>query len=150
MSEQFKNLVEFAIRQEQAAAELYEKYAVLVNSRSAKIILESMAAMEQGHEARLKKMLEEEENFLPKPGSVDDVHISDFVVAPTLTENSDIQDVFIFAIKSEEMAANLYTKLAEVQASEEGQELFRSLAEEEKKHKFDLETEYESAFMSEN
>lgn len=154
MAEHFEDFIKFAIKEEQAAYEMYDKYSEVVGSASTKEVLKSMAAMERGHELKLKKILEKGESVentsLPKPGTVLDMSISDYMVTPGITENSDIQDVFIFAMKAEEKAFNLYTKLAGLDMDAETKTLLESLAAEEKKHKLDLESEYESAFMKEN
>ena len=154
MAEHFEDFIKFAIGEERAAAEMYEKYSEIVGAASSKELLKSMAAMERGHEAKLKKILEKgegvENSSLPKPGTIIDMSISDFMVTPGITENSDVQDVFIFAMKAEEKAFNLYTKLSELDLDAETKGLLESLAAEEKKHKLDLESEYETAFMKEN
>jgi len=154
MAENFSDFIEFAIKEEQRAADLYEKYSNIASARSTQEILKSMAAMERGHEAKLKKVLEKgitlEVSTLSKPGSVEDMKLSDYMISPTLTENSDIQDVFIFAMKAEESAYELYSELASVHSNDEIKKIFDQLAAEEKKHKLDLESEYESIFMKEN
>jgi rubrerythrin len=155
MAEHFEDFIKFAIGEEQAAGAMYEKYSEIVGTASTKEVLKSMAAMERGHEAKLKKILEKgrsvEDTSLPKPGTVIDMSISDFLVTPGINENSDIQDVFIFAMKAEEKASNLYTKLAALdELDTETKTLLESLAAEEKKHKLDLESEYETAFMKDN
>ncbi len=154
MAEHFNDFIQFAINEERAAAELYEKYAKEVKSPSTKQALLSMAVMERGHEAKLKKILDRgegaETSSLPQPGSIEDMRISDFLVTPGLSENSDIQDVFIFAMKAEEKAYELYSKLSELDLDSQTKDLFAVLASEEKREKLSLEAEYESHFMKEN
>ncbi len=154
MAEHFEDFIKFAIGEEKAAGETYTKYSEIVESASTKELLKSMAAMERGHEAKLKKILEKGEGTegpsLSKPGTVIDMSISDYMVTPGITEDSDVQDVFIFSMKAEEKAYNLYSKLAAMDLEPETKSLLESLAAEEKKHKLDLESEYESAFMKEN
>lgn len=150
MATHFEDLVQFAIEQEIDAAELYEKYAVIVKDRGTKRLLEEMAVMEREHEQRLKKFKETSRDLFVRIGEVPDMHISDYLVEKELTENSSIQDVFIFAMKAEQKAYELYSRLSIIEPDLDKLHLFEELAEEEKKHKLDLETEYENIFMKDN
>ena len=150
MSESFTDVITFAIGQEIEAAELYEKYAQVVKDRGAQMMLEEMAQMERGHEQKLKKFLETGQKELAAFGEIADLHVSDYLVEKELTEESSIQDVFVFAMKAEEKAYALYIRLAALEADTDKLMLFAELAEEEKKHKYNLEQEYEREILREN
>jgi len=150
MYTRFYDFIQFAIELENDAAELYEKYSDIVTSPGTKAILKSMALMERGHEAKLKLLQETGESLLKNAEVVNDLHISDYLLEPILREDSDIQSVFIFAMKAEQKAYELYSKLATLETDYDTQQLFIALASEEKKHKFDLEKEYEKGLMNEN
>ena len=147
MGTQVEEIIKFAIGEEIKAAELYEKYAAIIQDAGAKRMLEEMALMERGHERKLRNFEETGRDTLAKIGEIPDLQISDFLVEKELTEDSSIQDVFIFAMKAEQKAFELYTKLAELEVSTGTVRLFRELAEEERKHKLDLEGEYEKEYM---
>ena len=147
MGTRIEDIILFAIEEEIKAAELYGKHAAIVKDAGAKRMLEEMALMERGHEQKLKKFKETEIDTLAKIGEVPDLQISDFLVEKKLTEDSSVQDVFIVAMKAEQKAFQLYTRLAELEVSTDTLRLFRELAEEERKHKLDLESEYEKEYM---
>jgi rubrerythrin len=140
-------IIKFAMGEEIKAAELYEKYAKTVKSQASRRLLEDMAKMEWGHETKLRRFLETGKNSLAKIGEVPNLKISDFLVGTKLTENSSIQDVFIFAMKAEQKAYELYSRLADLEPTVDTIRIFRELAQEEKKHKNDLEHEYETVIM---
>lgn len=147
MGTRFEEIIKFAIGEEIKAAELYEKYAPVVKEPGAQRMLEEMALMERGHEQKLRNFEGTGKDTLSKIGEVQDLQISDFLVEKELTGESSIQDVFIFAMKAEQKAFELYTKLAELEVGTDTVKLFRELAEEERKHKLDLESEYEKEYM---
>ncbi len=146
----FEDAIRFAIEQEIKAAELYEKYAGIVTGVGTKKMLEDMADMERGHEAKLKAFKETNYDTLARIGDIPDLHVSDYLVEKDLNENSSIQDVFIFTMKAEQKAYELYSKLAAIELDLEKTHLFEELAEEEKQHKYSLEKEYESEILQEN
>ena len=147
MGTRIEDIILFAIEEEIKAAGLYEKYAKIVKDSGAQRMLEEMALMERGHEQKLRIFEESGKDTLAKIGEVPDLQISDFLVEKELTEDSSVQDVFIFAMKAEQKAFELYTRLAELEVSTDTVRLFRELAEEERKHKLDLESEYEKEYM---
>ncbi|MBD3346377.1 MAG: hypothetical protein GF401_15095 [Chitinivibrionales bacterium] len=149
-TDRFENIIDFAIKSEIAAYELYEKYAGIVTNPAQKKLLSEMAAMERGHEQKLRKLYETGKAVFVKPQDVQDLKIADYLVDVELRESSPIEDVFIFAMKSEQKAFDLYSRLAGQEQKEEYKNLFLGLAGEEKKHKHDLEVEYEKGIMNEN
>jgi rubrerythrin len=146
----FADIVRFAIEQEQAAAELYERTAARSESRSARMLLEEMAGMERGHEARLKALMATGQATFPKPGEIKDLRIGDFLVAESLRADSPVDLVFVFAIKAEQKAHELYSRMADAVSDATTRELLDSLSEEELRHKHDLELQYEKGFMKDN
>jgi rubrerythrin len=151
MSEhRFQDFLDFAIHQEVTAAGLYQSQARRVSSRSARELLEQMAATERAHERKLKEYRDTGAARFPDDAQVGDLHIADFMTAGALTESSDIADVYAYAMRAEQKAFELYSRLAELEIDPRTQTLFRQLAAEEKQHKHDLESEYEQSTMSEN
>jgi rubrerythrin len=150
MGTHFEDFITFAIEQEVKAATLYEKYAGIVESRTARQLLGDMAAMERGHEAKLTEFKSNGRMLISKLGVIADLHIAEFLVDTVIGPTSTVEEVFVFAMKAEEKAATLYARLAALEESGVAKTLFSSLAGEEKKHKYDLEQEYERMFMIEN
>ncbi len=150
MATLIEDCIQFAIEQEVKAAELYEKYAEIAKDHGTRQMLNSMALMERGHEQKLKNFIETGSDLLATFGEIPDLHVSDYLVASELTEESSLQDVFIFAMKNEQKAYDLYIDLAATEPDSDKLILFAELAEEEKKHKHDLEMEYEREVLREN
>jgi len=146
----FKDFLTLAIEKEIEAATLYEKYARIAAPPSSKKLLADMALMERGHEKKLKDFLKTGTAYFSKIGVIDDLHISDFMTQPVLKEDSPLADVFVFAMKEEQRAYDLYSRLGALEQEGAVKQLFMALADEEKKHKHDLEVEYEKEFMQEN
>lgn len=150
-AEKFREVVEFAIANEREAGGLYDKYRGIVKSAAARQLLLEMAAMERGHEKALTALLKGGKDRLAKASqTVADLRISDYLVEMRLTPDSPIEDVFIYAMKAEEKARQLYEHLAQTQPDPVSQELFLRLAKEEKKHKLDLETQYDNGVLAWN
>jgi len=150
MGSQFSEILDFAISKEIEAAELYEKYASLVQAQEAKEMLSEMASMERGHEKKLKSFKEHGITYISKIGEINDLHLSDYMVTNKLNEKSSSQDALMFAMKAEQKAADLYKRLSDLEIDQPASSLFKSLSSEEMKHKYDLESQYEKLFMQEN
>lgn len=143
-------LVDFAMQEERQANALYLRAAGMIADKGAQILLREMAAMEKGHE---KKLLDFKEGGLPvlkSGGKVRDLKIGDYLVDIKLRQNSTIQEVLIFAIKGEMKSQSLYSDMASVMSDPARQEFMKALAEEELKHKNDLETLYDDIINKEN
>jgi rubrerythrin len=148
--ERFEDFVKFAIGQERAAATLYADYAAIATSRPTRLLLDEMADMERSHETKLKVLLATGMANFPWPGEVRNLHISDFMPGEELTPGSPLDKVYVFAMKAEQKANELYLKLAALEVDATTRELLLSLAAEEEKHKHDLEIQYERVFMKDN
>ena len=146
----FEDFLEFAIKNEIEAAQVYEKYAAICAFPAQKQLLGKMAIMERNHEASLKKVREGGIGTLPGKTIPADLHLSDYLVESDLSHESSIEDVLVFSIKAEQKAFDLYTALAELEEEPLTKALLTKLAGEEKKHKFDLESQFEKGFLREN
>ncbi len=143
-------IVDFAIAEERKAYELYEKTAKKAGENNPVTpLLLQMAKMERGHEAKLNSF---KNGVVPSLGTkeVEDLKIGDYLVDVEITEESSIQDVMIFSIKSEMKAYELYTNLSKLYEKPEEKALFENLAAEESGHKNDLEKAYDDYAYKEN
>lgn len=147
---EIKEFLQFAIRKEKEAYELYSGFAEKTRNPAAKKLLEELAEEELGHKTALENLSEADNflNFKTKP--VQDLKISDHLVGHTINENSDIQAVLIYAMKAEKVAFELYTKMAEAALDDQNISLFQKLAQMELSHKNRLETLYEDMFYTDN
>ena len=139
----FKDAIKIAIKEEIKAYNLYMQTSKKVSGAGTKKMLEELAEMEKGHRKLLENVIEKQKSdVLGKNIPRQSPGIADFLVEAELAEHSSVQDVMIFAMKAEEKAFNFYTELKAQFAGTELENLFNSLAEEEKGHKIKLETNY--------
>lgn len=144
-----KDVIQFAIGQEQAAYDLYRSAAdQSVNISARKMFLE-MAEEEAAHKRMLEGFTQQRIDQYPfRP--VQDLKIGDYLVDVPCTTDMTYQQVLIFAMKAEERAARLYTEAASQTEEPEMRKLLLIMANEEKKHKFHLESIYDDKVLSED
>lgn len=145
-----QDFIDFAIQNEIDAAELYERYSNLVKSKPQKELLKSLGSMERSHAQRLRDFHSGAPLVFANAVEASDMQISDYQVDVRLNEYSTLEDVFVFAMKSEQKAYELYTGLANLEEDPHIKMLFHGLAQDEKGHKALLEGEYEKGIMQEN
>ncbi len=145
----FNDILEFAIEKEQEAADLYRDLGEKSDRAGTKEMFLELSRQEEGHKARLQAM---DRDAFPEKGNAEipDLKIVDYLSPVEIGPDSSYQDVLIFAMKREGDAVALYSRLANDAGDEAGKNLFLTLAEEEKKHKLRLETEYDDNVLKEN
>lgn len=149
--ENFKTLqdvINFAVTKEEAAYQLYSATAQHVQSLAARKMLEEMAAQELGHKRMMEAMTQEKlaQCDLSK---VPDLKIGDYLLDVEVKEGMSFRDVLVFAMKSEEVAYKLYTAAETLADAPEIKNALRLMANEEKKHKYQLETIYDDKVLAE-
>jgi rubrerythrin len=149
--ERFEDFVRFAIEQERKSVVLYEKYAHAATSSGVRRLFESLVVMEREHEAKLTTVLESASIApLNRDEQMGDMRLADYMVEDELSDTASLDQVYVFAMKAEQQAYELYTRLASLEHEPRTKELLISLAQEELRHKRDLEREYENEFMRDN
>jgi len=135
-------IIDYAIAREEAAENLYMELADRVSRPGMREAFVHFAAEERGHKERLKRI---KAGDLPAvtEEQVRDLKIGEYLVEPEPTANMTYQEALLFAMKSEKAAFIMYTKLAEVTDDSSLAKVFRSLAQEEAKHKLRFELEYD-------
>lgn len=141
-------ILDFAIREEEAAYGFYTDLAAEMDRQAMKKIFLEFAEEEKGHKEKLLAIKQGE--LLMKPSQdVADLKISDYLVEAPKGELT-YQDALAVAMKKEKAAFRLYTNLAD-QAQDEGiQQTLLALAQEEAKHKLRFEIEYDENVFGEN
>lgn len=148
MFQNLKDVLLFAIRKEHDARELYLMFRDMVKDPGAKTLLQELADQEQGHENLLRKALDEgQAQTLVGRRPVEDLRLSDALVAEPIGPQSTPQDIMIFAMKSEQASYDLYKAMADNYDGSSLGSLFSGLAQEELHHKETLERQYEERFM---
>ena len=141
-------ILDFAIKNEEEAADFYTDLATKVDWVGMKDVFEGFAAEEKNHKAKLleikagKRMANADQKVL-------DLKMSDYLVDVEPTPQMDYQNALILAMKKEKMAYKMYNNLAEL-VDGDLRKLFSSLAQEEAKHKLRFEVEYDDYILREN
>ena len=143
------SILDYAIAREVDAANLYTDLADRVTRPGMREAFLEFAEEERGHRRRLERIKAGE---LPAVTSekVRDLKIADHLVDPEPTAGMTYQEALLFAMKAEKAAYALYTKLAELAGDEALAVIFRSLAQEEAKHKLRFEIEYDDHVLEGN
>jgi len=141
----FKNIdeiLDYAIKREEDAARLYSSLAQKVERPGMKTAFLEFAKEEGRHRARLMKIKEGEMPAVTIE-KVQNLQITETLVAPEFSENMTYPEILAYAMKAEKAAFTLYTNLAEMTDDPALSEIFASLAQEEAKHKLRFEIEYD-------
>lgn len=145
----YDEIIQFCIRQEQESVDFYQSLAEKATDKPVKILFESLIQAERGHVRRLEQM-DEEKFFESVPAKVIDLKITDQLTDVEPDKASSTQELLILAAKREKTARNLYETLAAKYADEPFlTQFFTMMAEEEARHKHDLEAEYEKHVLGE-
>jgi len=140
------DILDFAIGEEEAAAEFYTQLAGQASMPGMKEIFEGFAQEEQGHKAKLLTV-KQGGTFKPRQQQVVDLKIADYLVDITPGPGMGYQQALIVAMKKEKAAFKLYTNLAANTSDENIKALFLSLAQEEARHKLRFELEYDDLLI---
>jgi len=148
----FKNIdeiLDFAIKNEQQAADFYDKLSGEAKEKSMRETFAHFAKEEKGHKARLTK-IKNDGIYEAEQKDILDMKISDYLVAVSTSEKMTYREALILAMKREKAAFKLYMKLSEIAPTEELTILFKNLANEEAKHKLSFELEYDDVIYKDN
>jgi len=148
-NEKFKELIEFAIQQEQEAVDFYTELAGKVAEPHVKETLLDFANQERGHKARLQTVLDGKKLDLVRR-TVPDLKISDYLVEAEPTPDLSFQGALIIAMKKEKSAYRMYKDMANASDDAQLRDLFWFLANEEATHKLNFEVQYDDLIYQEN
>lgn len=142
-------ILDFAIDNEQNAADFYFKLADSSKDKSVKETFTLYAHEEIAHKEKLIS-IKKEGVFQLEEQTILDMKVADYVVRQAASPNMSYQDALILAMKREKAAYRLYMKLASTTDNAQLKELFIGLAQEEAKHKMAFEIEYDDVILREN
>jgi len=144
--DRLKRAIDFAIAKEKEAEAFYKEWAERATQPAVKALFSEFAGMECEHARKLAQV--SPEDLLAQGDAPPDLHISDYLVDVEATPNVTLQDAMILAMKREEAAVSLYEQLAQLTPA--ARALFGALAEEERRHKRLLESEYDDFILTED
>jgi len=142
-------ILDYAIDQEQQAADFYAELATRAETAGMKKILLDFSAEEQSHKERLLAVKAGDHELTPEQ-EVLDLKIVDYLVEVDATEKISYQDALIVAMKRERAAFRLYSDMAAKVPDSNLKEVLLGLAKEEAKHKLFFESEYDERIMKDN
>jgi rubrerythrin len=143
------DVLEFAIGRELLAYEFYTALAGrTANPAMGELILE-FAKEELGHKEKLELELMKRGTLVPQVQTDEEARaLEDFQVAGHLADDGapldmDYEDLLLWAMKKEKASFRLYVELAAIVKDAEMRDTLLSLAEEEARHKVQLEIDYD-------
>jgi rubrerythrin len=142
-------ILDYAIDQEQQAADFYADLAERAETAGMKKILLDFSAEEQGHKERLLAVKAGDHELTPEQ-EILDLKIVDYLVEVDASEKISYQDALIVAMKRERAAFRLYSDMAAKVPESNLKEVLLGLAKEEAKHKLFFESEYDERIMKDN
>ena len=142
-------VLDYAIDQEQQAADFYANLAERAEKAGMKELLLEFAEEEIRHKERLLAVKSGERELTPEQ-QVLDLKISDYLVEVDASDDISYQDALIVAMKKERAAFELYSDMAEKVPESNLKEVFVGLAKEEAKHKLFFESEYDERVLQDN
>jgi rubrerythrin len=143
-------ILEFAIAREVEANEFYRTLAGrAANPAMGELILE-FAKEELGHKEKLELELMKRGTVVPQVENEEEEAraLEEFGIASHLADDGgpvdmEYEDLLLWAMKKEKTSFRLYTELAAIVKDAEMRETLLSLAEEEARHKVQLEIDYD-------
>jgi rubrerythrin len=142
-------ILDYAIDQEQQAADFYADLAGRAEMAGMKDVLLEFSEEEKRHKERLLAVKTGERELTPEQ-EVLDLKISDYLVEVDATDDISYQDALIIAMKRERAAYELYSDMAEKIPAGKLREVFTGLAREEARHKLFFESEYDERVLTDN
>ena len=145
-----EEILDFAIRDEIRASNLYADLAKKSRNKEIKKVFEQFSQEELGHKRKLERMKYGDIAVLTDD-KVQDLKIGDYLVEVDANrDNLSYQDALIIAMKEEKAAFKLYSELAERIDDDTARDVLLLLAKEEARHKLRFEIEYDDYILSEN
>lgn len=143
------DILAFAIKKEEEAAAAYGEMLEAAETPGLKKLLKELYDEEGNHKRLLEKAARAGIEKLEST-SVEDLRITDYLIAEPPHPDMSFQDLLIFAARKEGKAAELYGELTRRAARYEQRTLFDHLMRQEKTHKLRLESEYEKYVLGED
>jgi rubrerythrin len=142
-------ILDFAIEQEQIAADFYNNIAKKSATGEMQAVFQGFAKEEMGHKAKLIN-IKEKGTYTLTANKILDLRMSDFIDTTQPRSDMTYQDILKIAMHREKAAFKLYIILSTKAPNEELKNVFLMLAQEEAKHKLRFEIEYDEYVLNEN
>lgn len=142
-------ILDYAIDQEQQAADFYANVAKRAETAGMKQLMLDFSEEEKRHKQLLLDVKAGEHELTPEQ-EVLDLKIVDYMVEVEATDDISYQDALIVAMKRERAAYQLYSDMASKVPDSHLKEVLEGLAKEEAKHKLFFESQYDEVVLKDN
>jgi len=144
------DILDFAIKEEIKAANLYADLSKKSKSKEMQKVFSQFSKEELGHKKKLESIKGGGEISVQET-PVQDMQIADYLIdVDKSRDDLSYQEALIIAMKEEKAAFKLYHNLALRINHPETKKVFLMLAQEEAKHKLRFEIEYDDYVLKEN
>lgn len=140
--EQYRQVIEDAIKSEIDARQFYEEVSGRIKDDYLKEVFAGFAEEEAKHERILTDILNEKKVDAAHFDCEKDFHVSETIEMPKVTEDMDLKNAIGLAMKNEEIAMKKYTGLAENCTDPGLKSVFLDLASMERGHKHTMEEKF--------
>ena len=142
-------ILDFAIAEEQSAADFYTNLANQVTSPSIQKMFLEFSEEELQHKNKLENLKMGSLEYLPT-AAVIDLGLGEILVDVAPTSGMDYQDALILAMKKEKAAYQMYTRLSGIASDPAVRDVLTGLANQEANHKLRFEIEYDEHVLTED
>ena len=142
-------ILDFAIGEEQSAADFYTNLANQVTSPSIQKMFLEFSEEELQHKNKLENLKMGSLEYLPT-AAVIDLGLGEILVDVAPTSGMDYQDALILAMKKEKAAYQMYIRLAGIASDPAVRDVLTGLANQEANHKLRFEIEYDEHVLTED
>lgn len=144
-------VLDTAIRLEIQSERMYRDAAETIDTPGGRALLEELAEEEVRHRDMLEGVKASGDHGRIAAGPApSDLRVTDYLQDPPLGPDSTTQDILLFAIKREQNAVELYTRMTQLYKGTTAVTVLQRLVLEEKLHKERLEREYDETVLREN
>jgi len=144
------DILNFAIKDEIRASNLYTDLAKRSKSKEMQKVFEQFSKEELGHKKKLES-IKKGAKIIASNTKIQDLKIGDYLVeVNTSRDDLSYQEALIIAMKEEKAAFRLYSDLAARTSDPTAKQTFLMLAQEEARHKLRFEIEYDDNILKEN
>ena len=135
---------------EEQSIQLYSTAQEKVTNPASRTFLKELVTEEGRHRTNLLQAMEDP-GKIQEIGTLDtvvqDLKIVDTLKDATLSPDADYQDILIYAAKREKVTHDFYIEMAMKYKESQIGKMFVNLAQEELRHKYRLETEYDDIVL---
>ena len=136
-TDEYKKIIKFAVANEIEAYEFYKGVSDKVKDKGLKKIFAELAEEEAKHRKFLEGLTSGKTKMYFDESK--DYKVAESINKPKLSLSMKPADAIALAVKNEQEAMEMYTKMADCSTDAEQKKMFQSLANMEKGHKVKLE-----------